>query len=91
MFYLNSAGNPVLYNIVSSKFRDACRRVLRCQKQQRLHKSGSLFSRQGTLLTSSTRSTISRSEVSRTSSNRSRERIVLASVSTFGDDIALEP
>jgi hypothetical protein len=30
MFYLNSAGNPILYNIMSTKFREACRRALGC-------------------------------------------------------------
>ncbi|ELU04429.1 hypothetical protein CAPTEDRAFT_63132, partial [Capitella teleta] len=30
MFYLNSAGNPILYNIMSTKFREACRRALSC-------------------------------------------------------------
>ena len=28
MLYINSVGNPILYNIVSTKFREACRRLV---------------------------------------------------------------
>ena len=39
MYYLNSAGNPILYNLVSSKFRQACRKCLLyvCRRGRPLH------------------------------------------------------
>ena len=36
MLYLNSAVNPVLYNLISSKFRDAFMTVLCCKRSNRL-------------------------------------------------------
>ena len=30
MFYINSAINPILYNVMSSKFRDGFKRVFSC-------------------------------------------------------------
>lgn len=36
MLYLNSAINPILYNLISSKFRDAFWSTIRCQKSHRL-------------------------------------------------------
>jgi hypothetical protein len=35
MMYLNSAGNPVIYSLTSSKFKMAFTRVLRRQDSQR--------------------------------------------------------
>ena len=32
MMFVNSAGNPILYNIVSSKFREACMKTLGCRR-----------------------------------------------------------
>lgn len=82
MFYLNSAGNPVLYNIVSTKFRDACRRALHCRK--RLEKSNSLISRQYTHMSHSTigRTTICKSEFPDTHQS---------SLNKNKDDTATEP
>ncbi|ELT97223.1 hypothetical protein CAPTEDRAFT_134925 [Capitella teleta] len=79
MFYMNSAGNPVLYNIVSTKFRNACRRAMGCGKQP-LQKTGSI-SRQYTHVTGSRRpSRTDFQETNRQDYKRSQERIAMASV-----------
>ena len=36
MFYLNSAGNPIVYNIVSSRFRESCKRILSRSKKRKI-------------------------------------------------------
>lgn len=52
MLYLNSAMNPILYNLMSSKFREGFLRLLKCQP---LHSSKSSVSgRNGTFHTTST-------------------------------------
>uniref|UniRef100_T1IW50 G-protein coupled receptors family 1 profile domain-containing protein n=1 Tax=Strigamia maritima TaxID=126957 RepID=T1IW50_STRMM len=56
MFYINSAINPILYNVMSSKFREAFVRVLRCNerdaKRKRLDRQ-TTFNTTYTSLTSS--------------------------------------
>ena len=39
MVYMNSAINPILYNVMSVKFRGAFRRLLFCEKQDRHQQS----------------------------------------------------
>ena len=39
MFYINSAINPILYNIMSSKFRDGFKRAFNCHKRWRSRSS----------------------------------------------------
>ena len=34
MFYLNSAANPILYNVFSTKFRNAFKMLCKCKKHQ---------------------------------------------------------
>ncbi|XP_064630052.1 QRFP-like peptide receptor [Lineus longissimus] len=38
MFYMNSAGNPIMYNVLSTKFRNAFKRALGCSKDRRLER-----------------------------------------------------
>jgi hypothetical protein len=38
MFYMNSAGNPIMYNVLSTKFREAFKRALGCAKDKRLER-----------------------------------------------------
>uniref|UniRef100_T1JGH4 G-protein coupled receptors family 1 profile domain-containing protein n=1 Tax=Strigamia maritima TaxID=126957 RepID=T1JGH4_STRMM len=59
MFYINSAVNPILYNVMSSKFREAFLRVLKCNardsKRKKLDRQ-TTFNTTYTSLTSSLRS-----------------------------------
>lgn len=67
MLYLNSAMNPILYNLMSSKFREGFLRVLKCQKR---NNSKSLVAgRNGTFHTTSTNLSSSQS---RSRSGRAR-------------------
>ncbi|RWS08219.1 growth hormone secretagogue receptor type 1-like protein [Dinothrombium tinctorium] len=43
MLYLNSAINPILYNVISSKFRDAFVSALRCKRPNRILMRQSTF------------------------------------------------
>ena len=52
MFYINSAINPILYNTMSSRFRDRFRRVFGCGKRGPL-----LFNRKRSANQSQTSST----------------------------------
>ncbi|KAF6209916.1 hypothetical protein GE061_015670 [Apolygus lucorum] len=53
MLYLNSAVNPILYNLMSSKFREGFRRLLGIQERDPLARKGTVTT--STLTTSSSR------------------------------------
>lgn len=52
MVYINSAINPILYNLISSKFRDAFVRVLCCHSDKRLIRQGTSSTTYTSLTTS---------------------------------------
>lgn len=81
MLYLNSAVNPILYNLMSSKFRDGFRRLLGCKGSRR-----DPLNRKGTITTTTTVTTSSQKRLSTdnrslkkfsTDNNRSLKRSVV--------------
>lgn len=54
MWYLNSAMNPILYNLMSSKFRDGFIRLLKCKPLMRATSWSDTGTRKGTFHTTST-------------------------------------
>lgn len=62
MLYLNSAVNPILYNLMSTKFRDGFRRLLGLKMNRR-----DLLNRKGTITTTTT---VTSSSQKKTSSSR---------------------
>ncbi|CAM1329834.1 Ethr (predicted) [Pycnogonum litorale] len=67
MYYINSAVNPVLYNVMSSKFRKAFRSQLACfmcskQRRRELHHQSTVKSNSSNYLSHSLRSELKRSK-----------------------------
>lgn len=84
MLYLNSAMNPILYNLMSSKFRDGFLRLLQCHAWRRhrrrtgLGKFDSGGTRKGTFHTTSTN--VSSSHHSSSTADRQRRKTIVAAV-----------
>ncbi len=69
IFYLNSAGNPILYNMISTKFRAACKQCLlntcgRSRRHHGRHRIGRrLLATRGSMFTRSLRSQSTKADV----------------------------
>lgn len=65
MCYLNSSINPILYNLMSSKFREGFRRLLHLPKRDHLGRKGTITTTTTTLTTSSSRKSSSEQALKR--------------------------